>query len=161
MFGLILRDALGVPVEFMERDDLKQRPVVSMRGFGSHNKVPGTWSDDSSMVLCKLHSILEQACLRELHEETSLDLRHRTKELKHLIDLEGMGRDPRDNDLRWSRTSVFMYELREDEHGLMVSGGDDAFHAFWFCINDLPWNLAFDHSDILAKAFPKIAPLPK
>ena len=65
LFGLILGDALGVPVEFMEREDLKQRPVVSMRGFGSHNQPPGTWSDDSSMALCNLHSILEQGINNE------------------------------------------------------------------------------------------------
>ena len=60
LFGLIVGDALGVPVEFKSRQELKDRPVTSMRGFGSHYQPPGTWSDDSSMVLCNLRSILEK-----------------------------------------------------------------------------------------------------
>lgn len=57
MYGLIVGDALGVPVEFLDREELKQNPVTGMRAYGTHNQPAGTWSDDSSMALATLDSI--------------------------------------------------------------------------------------------------------
>lgn len=45
LFGLAVGDALGVRVEFRERDGLRNRPVTDMIGHGTHNQLPGTWSD--------------------------------------------------------------------------------------------------------------------
>lgn len=55
LLGLAVGDALGVPVEFLRRDTYQ--PVTSMRGYGTHNKPPGTWSDDSSMTFCLAESL--------------------------------------------------------------------------------------------------------
>ncbi len=55
--GHAVGDALGVPVEFVLREELAKNPVREMRGFGSHNVPPGTWSDDTSMTLCLLESL--------------------------------------------------------------------------------------------------------
>lgn len=52
LLGVAVSDALGVPVEFMSRGELKQNPVTDMRGFGTYNQPAGTWSDDTSMTLC-------------------------------------------------------------------------------------------------------------
>lgn len=52
LLGLATGDAIGVPVEFNPRYDLKIRPVTDMSGYGTHNQPPGTWSDDSSMAFC-------------------------------------------------------------------------------------------------------------
>lgn len=60
MYGLIVGDALGVPVEFKNRHAIKMNPVVGMRAFGTHNQPVGTWSDDSSMALATLDSIREK-----------------------------------------------------------------------------------------------------
>ncbi|MBR2215862.1 MAG: ADP-ribosylglycohydrolase family protein [Selenomonadaceae bacterium] len=57
IIGSAVGDALGVPVEFMSRESLAANPVKDMRGFGTHNQPPGTWSDDTSMTLCLLASI--------------------------------------------------------------------------------------------------------
>lgn len=57
MMGLIVGDALGVPVEFLTREELKKNPVKGMRAYGTHNQPAGTWSDDSSMALATLDSI--------------------------------------------------------------------------------------------------------
>jgi ADP-ribosyl-[dinitrogen reductase] hydrolase len=65
LFGLAVGDALGVPVEFKSRDDLKENPVTDMIGYGTHNVPPGTWSDDSSLSFC-----LAEA----LHFELNLNL---------------------------------------------------------------------------------------
>jgi ADP-ribosyl-[dinitrogen reductase] hydrolase len=57
ILGLILGDALGVPVEFKFREELDRNPVKDMVGYGNNNQPPGTWSDDSSMTLVTLESL--------------------------------------------------------------------------------------------------------
>lgn len=52
IFGVCVGDALGVPVEFKKREDLKKSPVTKMLEFMSWNQPKGTWSDDSSLTLC-------------------------------------------------------------------------------------------------------------
>ncbi len=59
LFGLIVGDALGVPVEFRSRSQLDADPVTGMRGFGTHRQPPGTWSDDTSLMLCLVESLIE------------------------------------------------------------------------------------------------------
>jgi ADP-ribosylglycohydrolase len=57
MLGLAVGDALGVPVEFNDRESLRRNPVTDMRGYGTYNQPPGTWSDDTSLTLCLLDSL--------------------------------------------------------------------------------------------------------
>ena len=38
IFGLIIGDALGVPVEFLSREEMKLNPVIGMRAYGTHNQ---------------------------------------------------------------------------------------------------------------------------
>lgn len=56
-FGMIVGDALGVPVEFKSREELKENPVKGMIGHGSHSQPPGTWSDDTSMMLATVDAL--------------------------------------------------------------------------------------------------------
>jgi ADP-ribosyl-[dinitrogen reductase] hydrolase len=56
LFGVCLGDALGIPVEGMPRGLLEKRPV---RGFGRGGRVPpGWWSDDTSLTLCLVDSVV-------------------------------------------------------------------------------------------------------
>ena len=57
LYGAIVADALGVPVEFKDRDYLKENPVTDIIGYGTYNLPKGSWSDDSSMLLCLAESI--------------------------------------------------------------------------------------------------------
>ncbi|MBQ5471090.1 MAG: ADP-ribosylglycohydrolase family protein [Treponema sp.] len=57
LYGAIVADALGVPVEFKDRPYLEKNPVTDMTGYGTYNLPKGTWSDDSSMMLCLADSI--------------------------------------------------------------------------------------------------------
>lgn len=57
IYGAIVGDALGVPVEFYFREDLEKKPVHDMREYGTFNLPKGSWSDDSSMTLCLADSI--------------------------------------------------------------------------------------------------------
>ena len=54
MMGLVVGDALGVPVEFVSGEELSKRPVTGMTGYGTYNVPKGSWSDDSSMALATL-----------------------------------------------------------------------------------------------------------
>ena len=60
LWGALAGDALGVPVEFMSRATVRQNPVCGMRGFGTHRQPAGTWSDDSSLLLCAAESLVER-----------------------------------------------------------------------------------------------------
>ncbi len=55
--GFIVGDAMGVPVEFKNREELLKKPVTKMIGNGTHNQPEGTWSDDTSMMIATLDSI--------------------------------------------------------------------------------------------------------
>lgn len=57
VFGHTVADALGVPVEFCTREELKQNPLKEMRGNGTYPVPAGSWSDDSSMSLASLDSL--------------------------------------------------------------------------------------------------------
>ena len=58
LWGSLVGDALGVPVEFKSRAAVQADPVTDMRGFGTHGQPPGTWSDDGSLLLCTVDSLL-------------------------------------------------------------------------------------------------------
>lgn len=63
MMGLITGDALGCPVQFMSRSEIRNRPkgpVSDMEEFGTYHMPKGTWTDDSSMALAALTSIREK-----------------------------------------------------------------------------------------------------
>lgn len=80
LWGSLVGDALGVPVEFKDRAAVQADPVKGMRGFGTHWQPPGTWSDDSSLLLCSTESLLH-----------------------HEFDTEDMGR----RFARWSREEIW------------------------------------------------------
>lgn len=66
LIGLAVADALGVPVEFRSRAELKADPVTGMRAYGTYNQPAGTWSDDSSMAFCIAESITKGYDLKEV-----------------------------------------------------------------------------------------------
>lgn len=57
VIGHAVGDALGVPVEFVSREELDRSPVTDMEGFGTYPYPAGTWSDDTSMSLAALDSL--------------------------------------------------------------------------------------------------------
>ena len=59
IIGLVIGDALGVPVEFKTRTEIAKTPVISMQGYGTHNQPMGVWSDDTSLTLALLDSIIQ------------------------------------------------------------------------------------------------------
>ncbi|MEM9984030.1 MAG: ADP-ribosylglycohydrolase family protein [Bacteroidota bacterium] len=57
LLGLAVGDALGLPVEYTVREDLEIFPVTGMKGYGTHQQAPGTWSDNSGLSFCLSESI--------------------------------------------------------------------------------------------------------
>ena len=59
LFGFFVGDALGVPVEFASRGELKIHKITDMIEYGTHHQPIGTWSDDTSMVIATIDSIIK------------------------------------------------------------------------------------------------------
>lgn len=102
----------------------------------------------------------KEAALREVQEETNLDLSTVPdigSRLKEVGAYEGNSRDPRDNEESWSKSYAFTITL-QDEDGIDFSkmrGMDDASDAKWFSIDKIPTNMAFDHAKIIRDALNK------
>lgn len=62
-------DALGVPVEFKSRAYLKENPVTNMQEYGTHHQPKGTWSDDTSLMLCLAESMVEGLDVNKLAQK--------------------------------------------------------------------------------------------
>ena len=48
LWGAVVGDALGVPVEFRSRAERQRDPVTGLRGHGTHDQPVGTWPRVSS-----------------------------------------------------------------------------------------------------------------
>jgi ADP-ribosylglycohydrolase len=59
LVGLVVGDALGVPVEFSRRHERDRDPVRGMRGYGTHAQPMGTWSDDGALALAHAAAFVE------------------------------------------------------------------------------------------------------
>ena len=60
ILGFAIGDAMGVPSEFCLREKLVENPVTEMTGHGSHDMPKGCWSDDTSLTLATMDSIVEK-----------------------------------------------------------------------------------------------------
>ena len=89
----------------------------------------------------EMDETLEDACKRELKEETGLIVDKMTQFKTY----DAIDRDPRHRTI----STIYFTELDKKQQ---VTGGDDAAHADWFPISNLP-ELAFDHKQILKEFF--------
>lgn len=88
-----------------------------------------------------INELLETACIRELKEETGLEV----EKMNQFKAFDAIGRDPR------HRTISVVYSSQLPEK-VEVKGGDDAAHAEWFPVQALP-EMAFDHHAIIEEFF--------
>lgn len=63
IMGVVTGDALGCPVQFEDRETVATHPVRDMRGYGSFNLPEGSWTDDSSLTLALLDSLLTKGTI--------------------------------------------------------------------------------------------------
>lgn len=66
LYASIIGDALGVPVESSTRQELALCSVKNMLGYGRFDQPKGTWSDDSSMILCSMDSLIQGYNLNQM-----------------------------------------------------------------------------------------------
>jgi bifunctional NMN adenylyltransferase/nudix hydrolase len=91
----------------------------------------------------------EQAILRELREETALDLGGHGPEERRVFD------HPERAERGWIRTEVFVYRLEGPLPG--VQAGDDAAEAIWHPLDTVTSDSLFeDHFDILEALLPEV-----
>lgn len=57
VMGFAVGDALGVPVKNFDRKRLEANPVTDMTGYGVYDLPPGSWADNTSLLLCMCDSI--------------------------------------------------------------------------------------------------------
>lgn len=69
IYGFIIGDALGVPVEFLQRNEFN---ITDMVGYGTYEQPKGTWSDDSSLMLCLIENINENGSYDSLMKKFSM-----------------------------------------------------------------------------------------
>ena len=67
IFGVVTGDALGCPVQFESREEVKAHPVTGMRGHGTFDLPAGSWTDDSSLTLALLDSICRDGKMELKH----------------------------------------------------------------------------------------------
>ena len=95
----------------------------------------GKWALPGGFI--DMHETLDEACRRELEEETGLKVDY----LNQFSTFGAVNRDPRGRTI-----SVVFYSFSETED--VPKAGDDAAKAQWFPIQTLP-ELAFDHRQII------------
>ena len=109
-----------------------------------HEPYKGRWAVPGGFI--EIDEELEDSAARELEEETGL----RGIALEQLHTFGTIGRDPRGRMI----TIVFMGFITEGQD--KIKAGDDAAEAQWFDIDQLPENMAFDHSEVMKLAVRKL-----
>lgn len=106
IIGAIVGDALGVPYEFDPRSQIAYAPAKDMIGYGTYDQPPGTWSDDSSLILCTIQALINGYDLSQIAAsfvdwfETGLWTPHGTVfdigvTTRNVIDRLSEGEDPK------------------------------------------------------------------
>ena len=60
IIGHAIGDAMGIPIEFCNREELLKKPVTKMLGNGIHQVPKGYWSDDTSLEIALVDSIINK-----------------------------------------------------------------------------------------------------
>jgi len=130
------RPALTVDSIVFTKEDNSTFVLLIQRG---QEPFKNKWALPGGFV--NMDELLETACRRELEEETGLKL----DKMKQFKAFDAIDRDPRHRTI----SVVFSAEVPQK---MEVKGGDDAAHAKWFSLEELP-ELAFDHQQILEEFF--------
>lgn len=57
IYGVAAGDALGTPVQFCSREELRKYPITGIKDDGTYRFLAGIWSDDTSMSLALAESL--------------------------------------------------------------------------------------------------------
>ncbi len=59
LIGFAMGDAFGVPVEFLDRKTIRNLNIKGVMEYGTHNVPAGSWSDDTSMIVATMESLIQ------------------------------------------------------------------------------------------------------
>ena len=79
LLGTVIGDALGLPVQFLDREVIAKNPVTTMVGYGQFDVPAGTWSDDSSLSLCLAESLCNGYDLNDISNKQTDILKMKIK----------------------------------------------------------------------------------
>lgn len=130
------RPALTVDAIIYVKDSERFSLLLIKRG---REPFLGQWALPGGFV--EMDELLGESCLRELKEETGLQLSN----IRQYKVFDAIDRDPRGRTI----SVIFYAELESQKE---VRGGDDAALARWFPFFDLP-QMAFDHYQIVQNFF--------
>lgn len=68
LFGVCVGDSVGLPVQFLERSQVKMKPVIDLIGYGTFNLPPGHWTDDSSLTFCLAEALIKDYDLYKISD---------------------------------------------------------------------------------------------
>lgn len=68
LWGFVLGDAIGVPFEFFSKDKINIKLIDFYEG-GKHSVPKGAWSDDSSMMLCLIETLIQDGLNFDLYSK--------------------------------------------------------------------------------------------
>jgi len=123
LFGAAIGDALGVPVEFQQRPEIKAKPVTDFRSGGCWGLPAGTFSDDSSLTFCLAEALAEGGELDAVLRNTA----------RHIVDWAHWGYWAVDGEVfdigNTTREAVFNLERVFDEGGEFEEAGPDSEEA--------------------------------
>jgi len=117
IIGFAIGDALGVPAEFKSRNELERYPIKNMVGYGTYNLPEGTWSDDTSMTLATIHSIIETGTIDTNNIADKFLKWYRHAEYTATNETFDIGRT--------TLQALAKYELKQDE--AVNCGGSDEY----------------------------------
>ncbi len=129
------RPALTVDVIALTREPMPRVLLIQRK----HDPFAGSWALPGGFV--EEHESLKTAALRELREETGVEL----FDIEQLYTAGDRGRDPRG----WTVSVAYLAHVNADT--LKPQAADDASAVEWFPLDALP-ALAFDHAMLLTRA---------
>lgn len=129
--------AVTVDAVIIRKNDVSDDILLIKRG---REPFKDMWALPGGFI--EIDEELDVAVKRELFEETGI-IHHN---LRQLFTVGTVGRDPR------YRTISVVYGGFFDGNNMSIKAGDDATAAVWFQVSSLP-ELAFDHKDVIKKAF--------
>ena len=131
------RPAVAVDLIVIRCPDSAENELLLIRR--GQDPFRGCWALPGGFV--EENETLEQAAVRELQEETSVEVgMHCVSQFKAY---SAVDRDPR------TRVISVVFWAKIADHG-QVEAGDDAAEAKWFRMGELP-ELAFDHPKIITE----------